>query len=72
MITLGGMLERRRAGVGACGETSSHHLSDNWDNNKKIINESRRGLRWPPIDEDTHNNQPEIDRPGGGDTGEDV
>jgi len=39
---------------------------------KIIKNESRRGLRRLPINEDTHNNQPEIDGPGGGDTGEEV
>jgi hypothetical protein len=35
-IAVGGMLERGRAGVGACGEKLSHCLGDNWDN-KKII-----------------------------------
>ncbi len=34
MIAVGGMLERGRVGVGACGETLSHHLGDNWDNKK--------------------------------------
>jgi hypothetical protein len=44
-----------------------------WLGQQKIIkNESRRGLRRLPINEDTHNNQPEIDGPGGGDTGEEV
>ncbi len=59
-------------GVGACGETSSHCLGVDWDNKKIILNESHRGLRQPPIDEDTHNNQPEIGRHGGVDTGEEV
>ncbi len=59
MIAVGGMLERGCTGVGACRESSSH-------------NESCQGLRQPPIDEDTHNNQPEIDGPGGGDTGEEI
>jgi hypothetical protein len=47
-------------------------LGDDWDNKKIIYNESRQGLRWPRIDEDTHNNQPEIDGHGGGYTGEEV
>ena len=72
MIAVGGILERGHARVGACGETSSHRLGDDWDNKKIILNESHRGLRRPPIDEDTHNNQPEKDCPGGGDTGEEV
>jgi hypothetical protein len=65
------MLERGRAGVGVCGETLSHCLGDDWDNEKIIWNESRRGLRQLP-DEETHNNQPEIDGPGGGDIGEEI
>ncbi len=72
MIAVGGILERGRAGGGACGETSSHRLGDDWDNKKIISNESRQGLRRSPIDEDTHNNQPEIDERGGVDTGEEV
>jgi hypothetical protein len=72
MIAVGGMLERGRVGVGACVETSSHRLGDNWDNNKITLKKSRQGLRWLPIHVDTHNNQPEIDGPGGGDTGEEV
>jgi hypothetical protein len=66
------MLERGRARVGACGETLSYRLGYNWDNKKIIQNESCQGLRRLPIDEDTHKNQPEIDGPGGGDTGEEV
>ncbi len=39
---------------------------------QKRQNESRQGWRRLPIDEDTHSNQPEIDGPGGGNTGEEV
>jgi hypothetical protein len=33
-IAVEGMLERGHTGVGACEETSSHCLGDDWDNKK--------------------------------------
>ncbi len=53
MIAVGGMLERGHVGVGACGETTSHCLGDDWNNKKIIYNELCQGLRRPRIDEDS-------------------
>jgi hypothetical protein len=65
-------LKRWQTGGGAHEEPHTIVWVDNWDDKKILKIESRQGLRRSPIDEDTHNNQPEIDGHGGGDTGEEV
>ena len=63
-------LKRWRAGGEAHEECRTIVWVDDWDDKKILKIESHQGLRGSPIDEDTHNNQPEVDGRGWGDAGE--
>jgi hypothetical protein len=53
-----GMLERRRVGGRAHGETPFHHLGRRIERQKIIKHEIHHGLRQPSINNGSHNNQP--------------
>jgi hypothetical protein len=53
-----GMLERRRVGGRAHGETPFHRLGRRIERQKINKHEIHHGLRQPSIDNGSHNNQP--------------
>jgi hypothetical protein len=60
-----GMLERRRVGGRAHGETLFHRLGRRIEQQKINKHEIHHGLRQPSINNGSHNNQPKTGSRGG-------